>query len=95
MTPELKRWFITVDWCHKENRGIFCNIGGGAFSQETQHTEDAMWEILGPFDLILNPQSLALSEDELKEYNRFIPLAEYSMQYGIALKSSKLMEVTA
>ena len=46
-----------------------------------------MWEILGPFDLILSPQSLELSEEELKAYHLFAPLAEYSNQYGIASKS--------
>ena len=87
----MKRYFLTVDWCNKGNRGIFCNKNGDCFSQETRHTEDEMWEILGAFDLILNPQSIELSEDELKEYRSYTPLAEYSYQYGIATK--KLVEV--
>ncbi len=82
----MKRWFLTVDWCNKGNRGIFCNKDGGSFGKETQHTEDEMWEILDAFAMILNPQSIELSEDDLKEYRRFYPLAEYSNQYGIACK---------
>ena len=83
----MKRWFLTVDWCSKGKRGIFSNINGNSFSKEIQHTEDEMWEILDAFSMILNPQSIELSEDELKEYHRFYPLAEYSNQYGVVLKS--------
>ena len=83
----MKRWFLTVDWCGKGNRGIFCSASGNSFSKETQHSEDEMWEILGAFSLILNPQSVELSEAELKEYHRYYPLAEYSRQYGIVRKS--------
>lgn len=83
----MKRWFLTVDWCSKGNRGIFCNLEGNSFSKDTQHTEDEMFEILGAFDLILAPESIELSLDELKEYHLYTPLAEYSNQYGIARKS--------
>jgi len=82
----MKRWFLTVDWCSKGNRGIFCNANGNSFSQETQHTEDEMWEILDAFSMVLNPQSVELDETELKEYHLYHPLAEYSHQYGIACK---------
>lgn len=82
----MKRWFLTVDWCNQNKRGIFCNAKGETFSKETQHTEDDMWEILGAFDLILNPQSIELNEDELKAYHAYKPLAEYSYQYGVARK---------
>ena len=85
----MKRWFLSVDWCSKGNRGIFCNKDGNSFSKETQHTEDEMWEILGAFDLILAPQSIELSEEELKKYHLYTPLAEYSHQYGIATKQIK------
>ena len=82
----MKRWFLTVDWCNKEKRGIFASINGNSFSSDTQHTEDEMGEILGVFDMILNPQSIELNEGELREYHRFYPLAEYSNQYGIVRK---------
>ena len=82
----MKRWFLTVDWCSKGNRGIFCSIDGKSFNQETQRTDDEMWGILDAFYMILSPQSVELSEDELKEYHLFTPLAEYSNQYGIASK---------
>jgi len=83
----MRRWFLTVDWCNKGKRGVFANVNGNSFSKETQHTEDEMWEILNAFAMILNPQSIELSEAELKEYHRFYPLAEYSNQYGIVCKS--------
>lgn len=82
-----KRWFLTVDWCSKGNRGIFSDRNGRCFSQEAQHTEDEMWAILDAFAMILAPQSIELSEEELKEYHRFIGLDEYSGQYGVVLKS--------
>ena len=82
----MKRWFLTVDWCNKGKRGVFANCNGNSFSKERQHTEDEMWEILGAFDMILAPQSIELSEDELKGYRKFYPLAEYSNQYGIVCK---------
>ena len=82
----MKRWFLTVDWCSKGNRGIFCNTEGQSFGKDAQHTEDEMWAILDAFSMILAPQSIELSEDELKEYKRFVPLAEYSNQYGVAVK---------
>ena len=82
----MKRWFLTVDWCSKGNRGVFCNANGNSFSQEAQHTEDEMWGILNAFSMILNPQSIELDETELKEYHLYYPLAEFSHQYGIACK---------
>jgi len=85
----MKRWFLTVDRCSEGHRGIFCNLEGQSFGKDTQHTDDEMDEILGPFSLILNPLSIELSEAELKEYHRFVPLAEYSNQYGVACKVAK------
>ena len=82
----MKRWYLTVDRCSQGKRGIFCNANGNSFSQDSQHTPDKIWEILDAFSWILSPQSLELSEDELKEYHLFTPLAEYSNQYGIACK---------
>ena len=82
----MNRWFLTVDWCNKGKRGVFCDLQGQSFSQDTQHTEHEMWEILGPFSLILAPQSILLSEDELTEYHLYTPLKEYLGHYGIARK---------
>jgi hypothetical protein len=45
-----------------------------------------MEEILGAFALILDPQSIELDEDGLKEYHLWNPLAEYSNEYGIVRK---------
>ena len=82
----MKKWFLTVDWCNTGRRGIFCDERGNPFSKKTQHTEGEMAEILDAFSVILNPQSIELSEEELSEYHRFFPLAEYSNKYGFALK---------
>lgn len=82
----MKRWFLTVDWCNQGKRGIFARRDGSSFSQGKKHTEDEMWNILDAFSMILDPKSVELSEDELKEYHRFTPLAEYSHQYGIVRK---------
>jgi hypothetical protein len=83
---KVKRWFLTVDWCNNGKRGIFANKNGNPFSKETQHSEEEMWDILDAFAMILNPQSIELNENELKEYHKFYPLAEYSGQYGIVSK---------
>lgn len=79
-----QRYFLTVSWC-KGPRGIFCGKAGGAFSKDEPHTQAEMTHILGPFWLILNPQSDLLTAEQVAEYSAFRPLAEYSDQYGIAL----------
>ena len=79
--------FLTVDWCSQGKRGIFCKSDGNAFwKMDEPHTEDEMYEILGVFELVLAPQSILISEDELKQYNKWLPLEEYSNVYGFAFK---------
>ena len=80
----MKRYFLTVDWCNKGNRGIFCDSKGNAFGKDTKHTAEEMDEILDWFSLVLSPQSLLFSEEEMKEYTQWRPFAEYSNQYGVA-----------
>jgi hypothetical protein len=72
---------------------VFCSADGISFSKETHHTEDEIWEILDAFSMILAPQSVELSEDELKEYRKFSPLAEYSDRYGIAVRLENHVEL--
>ena len=85
----MNRYFLTVDWCNEGSRGIFCDQTGQAFSKDDEpHTEDEMWKILGPFDLVLSPKSVELSEDEVAEYQWWTPLEEYNGAYGIARKST-------
>lgn len=84
----MKCYFLTVDWCNRGKRGIFCSIKGMPFSKETPHTRDEMFSILGAFDLILNPQSIQFSQKEVERYNCYQPLMEYYGQYGIAMKRS-------
>jgi hypothetical protein len=80
------KYFLTVDWCNQGRRGPFCDELGGSFIKDNEpHTNDEMEEILGIFHLILFPQSLPFTEDELRGFNRFVPLAEYSDKYGIAV----------
>ncbi len=87
MEENNRTYFLTVSWCNDGRRGIFCSDEGNGFSKEGEpHTEHEMWEILGPFALILNPQSLPFTEAEIGEYIIFRPLPEYTKKYGIALK---------
>ena len=81
------RYFVTVQWCQKGPRGIFCNSRGQTDSKDRPHTEAEMQEMLDVFWLILNPQSEPLAEDELAEYCCWTPLAEYSNVWGIAAKA--------
>lgn len=74
---------------------MFCSREGDLFSkseEEGQHTEDEMSEYLGAFELILNPRSVLMTVEELAEYNRWLPLGEYSGQFGIARKSAQESE---
>jgi hypothetical protein len=85
-----KAFILTVDWCNEGKRGIFCSNTGQAFLKETQHTEDNFWEILDCFSVILNPQSTEMTKEEIKQYKQWIPLTEFSNQYGIALQKEEV-----
>lgn len=80
-----KKYFMTVDWCNNGKRGIFCHREGMGFQKNTPHTRDEMFKILGIFDIILNPKSEPFTEEQLKN-RKWIPLAEYQNEYGIAFK---------
>jgi hypothetical protein len=86
---EEKKYFITADWCDKGKRGIFCDRQGNGFPKETRHSEEEMNKILGAFWLILSPKSEPYTPEELKKFTRWIPLAEYQNQYGIATEGKK------
>ena len=73
-----------VDWCNQGKRGIFCDPRGTGYSRDKPFTSEEMIDVLGCFYIILNPQNQELSEEEVRQYNYFKPLAEYSNQYGIA-----------
>lgn len=79
-----QQYFLTVSWCKRE-RGIFCDKAGGGFSKDEPHTQAEMLHILGPFWIILSPQSECFTAEQMTEYVAFRPLEEYSGQYGIAL----------
>lgn len=83
---EKQIYFVTVDWCDKGKRGIFCDRQGRGFLKKIQHTEDEMFKILGNFAIILNPKSIAFTEEEVKQYKKWIPLPEYRNEFGIAVK---------
>jgi hypothetical protein len=91
----MNKYFLTVDWCNKGRRGIFCSPTGNSFWKEEHHgphTADEMFEILGMFELVLSPESILISEEELKEYNQYYPLAEYSDMYGYAAKKIEVKD---
>jgi len=80
------KYFLTVSWCNKRPRGIFCSKTGQGFSRDDRpHTEKEMQEILGPFWLILSPESLPFTENDFAEDLSWYPLAEYTNQYGYAV----------
>lgn len=78
-------YFITVDWCNKGKRGLFCNKQGVGYWKDTPHTMDEMKRILGAFWLILNPKSEPFTEEQMKN-RKWFALAEYSYVYGIAVE---------
>lgn len=77
-------YFVTVDWCGKGERGVFCSRDGKAFRSDVPHTEEKMREILGLFWRILSPLSELFSKGELTGKALWTPLPEFSNQYGIA-----------
>jgi hypothetical protein len=79
-------YFITVEWCGNGFRGVFCNKAGIGIAKDGKpHTDEEMDQALGPFFIILHPQSEEMSEADLARYECFVPLAEYSHEWGIAL----------
>jgi len=81
-----KRWFVTVAWCGKGPRGIFCDSEGRTTSSEVQHSHSEMQDVLGPFWMILDPISVEMTAEEVAEHNQWQPLDEYSDEFGIAIK---------
>lgn len=80
------RYFITVEWCNNGFRGVFCRKDGTAAAKDGEpYTVEEMDNVLGPFTLILSPRSEEMSEADLTQYTRWVPLAEYSHEWGIAL----------
>lgn len=83
-------YFLTVDWCKKGNRGIFCDGEGRCFRKaEESHTALEIQEILGPFWLILTPKSELFTKEQVDEFQFWYPLAEYSNQYGIVHREER------
>ena len=78
------RYLVTVSWCNNDWRGPFVNREGTGYSSEKPHTQAEMQEILGPFWMILNPQSEPFTPEELAKYTVFHSLAEYQHAFGIA-----------
>lgn len=78
------RHFMTVEWCKNGKRGIFCDSQGEPFVRDEPLTTEQMCEFLGPFWLILSPESTEFTIAEATAHSWWVPLAEYSDQYGIA-----------
>ena len=85
---KVKMWFLTVDWCDQNKRGIFCKLSDGtAFAKDDEpHTEDEIWDILDCFSLVLSPKSIEFTEEEVSQHNEAYPLAEFSNVYGYAIR---------
>lgn len=89
---EQQRYFLMVDWCSKGRRGVFCDSRGHAFAKDdAPHTWEEQFDILDVFYMVLAPESLLLTESQLREYTQWIPLEEYSSQYGVAHKAADLV----
>ena len=83
------RYYLTVDWCGIDKRGVFCDRKGGAFCHiGGPMDEDETFKILGAFSLILAPEWHPLTKAEMAEYKVWYPLPEYSNQYGVALREA-------
>jgi len=80
------RHFITVDWCSKGNRGIFCDRDGKAWSQNKPYTEKEMDKILGLLSLILVPKSVEFTREQVAEYVIYRPMEEFQNFFGVAIK---------
>jgi len=91
MIPEAA-FFLTVDWCNKSNRGIFCDAKGHCFRKDTPHTALEIQKILGPFWIVLTPKSELFTTEQIGEFTSWHPLGEYSNQYGVALKTTEEKE---
>lgn len=81
-------FFLTVDWCARGRRGIFAHRDGSCFRKDNApHTESEIAEILGPFTLVLSPESVEYTEQSFPYKATWMPLAEYSGVYGIAVSA--------
>ena len=82
-------YFLTVDWCNKGYRGIFCDCDGNGYRKDEEHTNLEMQKVLDVFWIILHPKSELLTEEEVAEYTYWYPLAEFSNRFGVAQKSER------
>jgi len=83
------RYYLTVDRLNEGHRGIFRDSEGKAFWKDNEpHTDDEMYKIVGHFEYILSPMSIAYTEEQLKQFTRWVPLAEYSNRFGVSLKET-------
>ena len=87
-----KKYFLTVDRCNQGRRGLFTDRQGHGFIKDTPHTDEEMHDILDLFYIVLNPKSEPFTENDLKKFNKWIPLAEYKREYGIAVKPITVLE---
>lgn len=90
LTDESVVWILTIEYCGNGRRGILLSRSGGIDIKPEQHTEDEIADHLGMFWLILAPKSIQMKVSEIKKYNRFIPLAEYSHIWGIGLTAEQV-----
>lgn len=81
-----ERYFMTVDWCDQERRGIFCDDKGRGLSSDEPLMKEEMRKFLGPFWMFLEPVSEQMTVEEVSKYRTWTPLDEYSGVYGILRK---------
>jgi hypothetical protein len=81
------RYYLTVDRLNEGHRGIFRDAEGNAFWKDGEpHTDDEMFKIVGHFEYILSPMSIAYTDEQIKRFTKWVPLAEYSGRFGVWLR---------
>lgn len=92
MPKNRQAYFLTVDWCGQGRRGVFASARGVGFRKDGgPHTDEEIREILGLFEMVLNPESRLLTFNELAKYNRWHPFEEYSGRYGVVLRADQVV----
>ena len=84
------RHFLTVRWCNKGQRGIFCdNTGAPVAKDAAPFTETEMRDELSVFTMILAPESREMTLEEVAKHKWWRPLAEFSNKFGIAVQEKE------
>ena len=83
------RFYLTVDRYNEGQRGIFRDSNGNIFWKDNEpHSDNEMYKIVGHYEYILQPMSIAYTEDEFKQFKRWVSFPECSNGFGVLLKEA-------